>query len=432
MSEHGRRPPLSTLYAAAAGEVPRHPALAGDRRADVAVIGGGLTGLSAALHLAGAGRSVVVLEAERIASGATGRNGGQLHPGQRRDQIWLERTVGEDVARRLWQLGEAAMRLVHELRETHAIECGWRAGLITACHTPHHVAAEHGYARHRAERYGVRGLEPLGREALAAAIGTSRYFGGVRDASGGHLDPYGFALGLARAAARAGARLHENSRAIGLDRTRAGWRVTTRRGTVRADEVVVATNGLGGRLVPEIAARVLPLDNYVVATAPLPETVFDRLIPGGEAVADTRNVVRYWRPTADRRLVFGGGETFGRRPPADIAAFVRPHLAEIYPDLAAAPIAYAWGGTLAVTRTRCPLIRRLAPGLAAGCGYSGHGIGTATFAGKVIADAIVKDSSALDVLARLPVPRFPGGALLRAPLLALAISWAALRDRLGR
>jgi gamma-glutamylputrescine oxidase len=194
--------------------------------------------------------------------------------------------------------------------------------------------------------------------------------------------------------------------------------------------VVVAANGLIGDLVPAIAARLLPLDNTIVATAPLAGDTLARLIPGGEAVADTRRVVRYWRPAAGGRLVFGGGERYTRREPRDIAGFVRPFLAEVYPQLASVEIEHAWSGTLAITRTRCPLIGEVAPGLYTGCGYSGHGLGTATFAGKAIAEAICGDRSTLEGFAVLPVPAFPGGARLRAPLLALAMGLSALRDRL--
>ncbi|MDQ0315246.1 NAD(P)/FAD-dependent oxidoreductase [Amorphus orientalis] len=410
---------------------PTFPELSESSRADVCVVGGGFTGLSTALHLARTGRSVVLLEAQRIGYGATGRNGGQLHSGQRRDQVWLEDKVGRDDAARLWELAEAAKDLVRSLIRDHDIDCGWTEGLIEAAHTRAIFDEERDYVAHLADRYGVGALSVLDRDQIAEATGSDRFVGGFRDASAGHLNPYALACGIARAAEAVGARLHEGSRVVRIEATGQGKRrVSTATAHVDAETVVLAGNGYLAGIEPSVEARVLPINNYVVATEPLGPERMQRLIPGGECVADTRFVVRYWRPTPDNRLVFGGGETYTRRLNADPAAVVRPYLAEIYPDLADVPIASAWGGTLAVTRHRMPFIRRVEPGLYAGCGYSGQGVGTATFAGKVLADGIAGDTGALDVFARLPVPSFPGGTLLRTPLLVLAMSWYALRDRL--
>lgn len=424
------RPP--TLYAATAPARPAFAPLSESGRADAVVIGGGLAGLSAALHLARHGRDVALVEAARFGAGASGRNGGQVHTGQRPDQSWLERAMGAADARRLWELGEAAKALVRELAAHDPDGCFLAEGLIGAAHTKAHFAEYRADAEHLSRAYGYDATEVLDRDALAAAIGSELYVGGVRDRGAFHLDPYRLVSALARAAADAGARLHETTRATGLTRAGPRWRVPTAGGpALEAETVVVAANGYLGTLVPEIAAHVLPINNFVAATAPLPQEVFARLIPGGEGVYDTRFVIRYWRPTHDRRIAFGGGESTGGRVPADIAALVRPYLAEIYPGLAAVPLEHAWGGTLAITPTRAPYIRRLRPGLYTACGFSGQGVGTAPFAGKVVADAVVGDTGAFDVFSRLPVPRFPGGTRLRRPLLALALTWFGLRDRLG-
>lgn len=419
-----------TLYAST---VPQrfHAPIGGSSRADVCVVGGGFTGLSAALHLAEAGRSVILLEAQRIGWGASGRNGGQVHSGQRRDQIWLEKTVGRDDAAKLWDLAEAAKDLVRARIDRHQIPCEWTDGLISAAHTVEALDDERRIVDHMASTYGVTALSMLDRGEIEASVGTRRFVGGYRDASAGHLNPLALAAGLAAAAANAGARIHEGSEVVGIEAGSNGRRlVKTCAGTVDADEVVLAGNGYLKDIAPAVEARVLPINNYVVATAPLGPDRLARLIPGRECVADTRFVVRYWRPTQDGRLVFGGGESYTRHLRDDVASLVRPYLAEVYPDLADVPIDYAWGGTLAVTRHRMPFVRRVAPGLYAGCGYSGQGVATATFAGKILADAINGDTGTLDVFARLPVPTFPGGTLLRTPLLVLAMTWFALRDRM--
>jgi gamma-glutamylputrescine oxidase len=415
-------------YAATAVGAQSRPSLDGDVTADVCIVGGGYTGLSAALHLAGHGRSVVLVEANRLGWGASGRNGGQLHSGQRRDQATLEAWFGQARARQLFDLAEEAKATVKGLIDRHAIACDWRDGLIHAMHKPRYVPEMRDEVRHLQDRYGMGGLSLLDRDELASAIGTPVYFGGVRDASAGHLHPLNYALGLARAAEDAGARLFEDSAVLSLGE--GGVReVRTARGTVRARDVILACNGYLRGLEPDTEARVMPIHNYILATEPLHERAH-ALIPGWEAVADSRFVVHYWRLSPDGRMLFGGGESYGRGFPADLKSFVRGHMLRIYPQLADARIDFAWGGTLAVTLKRLPYLRRLRAGLYTACGYSGQGVGTATFAGKLLAEAIRGEQERFDVFAALPAPRFPGGVWLRHPTLVLAMTWYALRDRL--
>ncbi|MDK9695683.1 MAG: FAD-binding oxidoreductase [Siculibacillus sp.] len=424
-------PHALSLYAATAHAAPERPALDGDTSADVCVVGAGFTGLSTALHLAKKGRSVVLLEANRVGWGASGRNGGQLHSGQRRDQETLEAWFGEARARALFDLAEESKRTVKGLIAEHAIDCDWRDGLIHAVHKKAWLGDATREVDHLVARYGYPGTSLLDAGELAAAIGTDVYFGGWRDGTAGHLHPLNFCLGLARAAEEAGVRIHEATRVTEVSRaaTTGAGRVVTPGGTVTASDVVIAANGHLDGLVPEIDARVMPIRNYVAATAPLGDLA-DRLIPGREAVADSRFVVHYWRLSADGRLVFGGGETYGHRDPKDIAAFVRAHMAKIYPGLAGVEITHAWGGTLAVTMNRMPFFRRLRPGLYTACGYSGHGVAIATLAGKLMAEAIEGDTARFDVMSSIPARKFPGGRLFRLPTLVLAMSWFALRDRL--
>lgn len=422
-------PHAPSYYAATAHPAPPRAPLDGDTSADVCVIGAGYTGLSTALHLAKRGRSVVVIEANRVGWGASGRNGGQLHSGQRRDQETLENWFGETRARALFDLAEESKRTVKGLIAEHAIDCDWRDGLIHAVHKKAWLADAKHEVDHLVSRYGYPGATLLDAAELSAAIGTDVYFGGWRDGTAGHLHPLNYCLGLARAAEEAGVRIHEETRATRITPVPGHVRVVTATGTVTANDVVIAANGYLDGLEPAIDARVMPIRNYVAATAPL-GPLADRLIPGREAVADSRFVVHYWRLSADGRMIFGGGETYGHSDPKDIAAFVRAHMAKIYPRLADVEITHAWGGTLAVTMNRMPFFRRLKPGLYTACGYSGHGVAIATLAGKLMAEAIDGDTSRFDVMASLPAQKFPGGPLFRLPTLILAMSWFALRDRL--
>lgn len=418
-----------TIYAADAA-VPPPPAAEGPlpERADVVVVGGGFTGLSAALHLAEAGRSVVLVEARDFGNGASGRNGGQLHYGHRRDQLWLAKRLGEETADALWELGTEAVAFIHRLLATFGDDCGFTPGLIEAAHTVRAFDEERHYADYLAARHGVE-FEILEPPAMEAVIGTRRYPGGIRDQLGGHLDPLAFVRRLGLAAAAAGAKLHQHTRAVALNRGDGGWHVTAEAGgsrqVIRADAVLLAGNGLMRGLEPRVEARILPLANHIVATAPLPA----RLIPGGEGVSDTRFVVRYFREDRAGRMIFGGGESFTRHP-RDVAAFVRPYLAEVYPQLRDVPLTAAWSGTLGITLIRMPMIRRLDPGLYVAAGYSGQGVGLAAFAGMVIARAIEGDTARLDVFERLPASPFPGGRHLQTPIAHLAMAWFSLRDRL--
>lgn len=415
-------------YAASVDLPEARPALADAVRADVCVVGGGYTGLSAALHLAEAGLDVVLLEAHRAGFGASGRNGGQLGSGQRQDQQALESMVGVDAARHLWDLGEDAKALVRGLVARHGIDCHLRDGVAWAASSDKHFRDFAGYARHMEERHGY-GIEVLEREAFHALCPSPTYRGGILDMGAAHLHPLALALGLARAAEGAGARIHEGSHVTGIDR---GTRVTVRTeaGSVEADHLILACNGYLGGLDGRVAARVMPINNFVVATEPLGARATD-VLTRDVAVADDKFVVNYFRLSHDGRLLFGGGESYGYCFPADIAAKVRKPMLEIFPALEDVRIDHAWGGTLAITMKRLPYLARLAPNVVTASGYSGHGVGNAVQAGQLMAEAVRGQSAGFDTFAALPAPAFPGGAALRSPLLVLAMSWFALRDRLG-
>lgn len=417
-----------SYYAATAQPLPPLPAAEGALTADVCIIGGGYTGLSAALHLAQSGVDVVLLEAHRMGFGASGRNGGQVGSGQRVGQSALETMVGRDAARDLWALGEDAKALVRGLIDTHAMDCGFHAGVLHADWHARDVPHSHAEAGKLARDYGYDQMECLDRAGVQDIVCAPGYQGGVLDHGAGHLHPLRFALGLARAAQAAGARLHERSEVLEI---LPGPRPSVRLAgaTVDADHLILACNGYLGALQPRQAAKVMPINNFIIATEPLgPRTA--QVLRRNVAVADSKFVVNYFRLSEDGRLLFGGGESYGYRFP-DIRATVRKPMLEVFPQLHDVAIDHAWGGTLAITRTRLPFIGRPATNVLSAAGYSGHGVALATLAGKLLAEATRARSDGFDLMAGLRLPDFPGGARLRTPLLVLAMSWFAMRDRLG-
>lgn len=420
----GEYPP--SYYAATATPPAPCPALQGAVRADVCIIGAGYTGLSAALHLAERGYSVIVLEAHRVGFGASGRNGGQVSPGQRIEQDAIEGMVGQDDARKLWGIGLESRDLVRDLIARHDMDCPFKPGVIHADWNARDVPHAHAYAEKLARDYDYHEIEPLDRAAIQQIVKSAAYQGGTLDRGAGHLHPLRFALGLARAAQAAGAQICEGSLVVDIQQG-ATVKVQTQIGHVEADHVLLAANGYMGGLVPQVAAKVMPINNFIIATEPLaPDTVLSRDV----AVADSKFVINYFRLSEDGRLLFGGGESYGYRFP-DIVKTVRKPMLEVFPQLMDTRIDYSWGGTLAITMTRLPCFMRLAPNVLSASGYSGHGVALATMAGKIMAAAIAGQSEQFDTMARVRLPSFPGGRALRSPVLVLAMTWFALRDRLG-
>ena len=416
-------------YAATATPPGPFPAAAGDLACDVCIVGAGFTGLSAALHLAERGHDVVLVDAHRVGWGASGRNGGQVGTGQRLDQEALEGLVGKDHARALWDLAQEAVALTRRLAAEHAPEAGFAPGIIHACHRARLVPHARAHAEKMARDYGYDLIRPLGRAEMRHLVGSPAYHGGDIDMGGGHLHPLRYAFGLARAAAARGVRIHEHSEVTALA-FGGPAKVTTARATIRARHVLLACNGYLGHLNGRTAQRVMPINNFIVATEPMTPEAQDELLRGNHAVADSKFVINYFRFSEDHRLLFGGAESYGYRFPKDIARLVRKPMLEIYPQLRDVKITHAWGGTLGITLNRMPHFERLAGNVLTASGYSGHGVALATLGGKLAAEAIAGQAERFDLMARIPTRPFPGGATLRWPLLVLGMVWFSLRDRL--
>lgn len=416
-------------YAATANDGPATSLLNKDIRVDVCVIGAGFSGLSAALHLARAGKNVCILEAHKIGWGASGRNGGQLGSGQRLEQVDLEEKIGRPKAKTLWQLAEDSKSLVKTLIKENNIDCEINPGII---HTNHrrrfnkHSKAEAQLLR---EEYGYSSIRYVGEEECREIVGSEAYYGGTLDTDAAHLHPLNFIIGLANAACDAGATLYENTRAISIEHG-AQVRINTDNGLVVADELVLACNGYLGDLMPQVAKRVMPINNFVVATEPLNDQRIRSMIRGNVAVADSKFVVNYFRMSEDNRLLFGGRESYGYRFPFDIKSFVRKPMLEIFPQLSDVKLDYGWGGTLAITMSRLPHFVHLGSNVKSISGYSGHGVGMATLAGKLVSDAICGNGESFEVFSSISSAKFPGGPGLRSPLLILAMLYHSMLDKI--
>ena len=420
--------PGRSWYEDTVPERPRYPRLDGDRACDVAIVGGGFTGLSAAARLAACGVDVVLIEAHRMGDGASGRNGGQLGTGQRAWPEEMEGQYGLSRARALFDLAEEAKaHLLDFARENH-IDIDYAPGQLSVVHKKRYLDDYKAHAEIMATRFGYPHITFMDARETERRLGSARFFGGVRDTGTGHIHPLKLVAGTARVAAASGARLHEETPATGISSAGGKVRVATPYGTVTADKCLIATNAYGGDLEPAGAAHIMPIGSFIGATVPLGAD--SPVIPGGESVDDSRFVVRYFRKSADGRLLFGGREIYAVADAGDIHLHIRRQIAEIYPALKDVEITHGWGGYVGITMPRKPFVREVMPNVISAGGYSGHGVMLANFVGKLYADAVAGRREKLKLFEDLKIPAFPGGRRLRAPLLFLALNWYALRDRI--
>jgi len=406
-------------YAASAGAERPFPRLSGTAAADICVIGGGYTGVSAALHLAEAGARVILLEAATIGFGASGRNGGQIHTGLRKDQAELERRLGKTHARDLWILAEESKALVRSLVEKHAIDCALKDGLVIAAHDKAALRALSEDTSHLAQHYGY-GARMMDARETAEMLGTGIYPGARLDMGGGHLHPLTYARGLAVAADAAGAVIWEHSRALSFENEGKQVRVRSQHGDVIAEKLLLACDAFSGEIAPGLAPYIAHVESFIVATTPLAPHLAGAIVPGDVAVADTRHVLDYYRKSADNRLLFAGRESYFTMP-RDIASLVRPRMLRVFPALKDTHIEYAWSGTVGITATRMPHFGALSERVFFAHGYSGQGVALATLGGKLLAQAALGNRERFDVFARVPARKFVGGKLLKKPMVAAAL-----------
>jgi gamma-glutamylputrescine oxidase len=419
--------PGVSWYEATVGERPTYPALDGSRKADVVVIGGGFTGLQAACHLAKAGVNVVLIEAHRLGDGGSGRNGGQLGTGQRAWPEEMEAEFGFERAKALFDMAENAKHHVLNFARDHQIDIDYLPGQMNLAHKTSYLKDYQASVEIAANRFGYTHMHYMDAAETAERVGSKRFFGGVMDRGTGHIHPMKLLAGLGRAAQAAGAQIFETTPASAISRSGSHINITTPSGVLTADRVLIACNSYINGLEPVTSSHVMPIGSFIGATVPLDD--FPEIIPGKEAVADSRFVVRYFRKTADNRLLFGGREIYSPGNSGDMEKGIRRQITEVYPQLADVKLTHAWGGYVGITLPRQPFVREVMPGVTSIGGYSGHGVMLSNYCGKLYADMVLGNTTELELLRSLKIPAFPGGSRLRSPLLFLALSWYALRDR---
>jgi gamma-glutamylputrescine oxidase len=421
----------NSYYAATAQRETRYPPLSGSTRCDVAIVGGGLAGLSAAIELRRRGFDVLLLEAREVGFGASGRNGGQAIHGLACEQEVIEDQLGLDEAKRVWQMSIEALDLIRQRIAEFAIDCDWRDGylsLATSARKGRQLAA----GADRIESVYGYPLKRIAAAELPRWIASPRFVSGVHDARSGHLHPLKYTLGLARAAAVAGVRLHEGTPVQSL-RPGAEPTLRTASGEVRAGQVLLAGNVYLQNLAPPLQWRIMPVGTYIACSVAMPPERAAALVPSGSAVCDTNFVLDYFRPTTDHRMLYGGRVSYSTVTPADLAESMRRRMVTTFPQLADVAVEYAWGGFVDISMNRAPDFGRLpgSPNVYYLQGFSGHGLALTGLAGRLVAEAIGGDASRFDVFARLKHRAFPGGPLLRMPALVLGMAWYRLRDILG-
>jgi gamma-glutamylputrescine oxidase len=404
--------------------------LQGDIRADVLVVGAGYAGLAAAIELAKRGYSVVVLEAERVCSGASGRNGGQAIVGYASGQEPFEQQLGKDDARRAWELSVESMGLLEQRIAEFQIDCDWVSGYLYVADSKRKARALEADMQSMERNYGFKVDFKRGAD-VQQHIQSPRYCASAFERQSGHLHPLKFGLGLARAARSLGVRIFEQSAVVDIARG-ATLRAQTTGGSVTAQWGVLAGNctlgEYGPRVAPELTPRIMPVGTYMIGTAPLGAGLCERLIPSNAAVCDNNFVLDYFRFSADRRMLFGGRVSYSTRTPANLSEVMAKRMGQVFPELKGVPVEFVWGGFVDISMNRAPDFGRLGDNLFYLQGFSGHGVALTGLAGRVVAEAVAGQAERFDVFAKLQHRKFPGGALLRTPSLVLGMAYHQLKD----
>lgn len=406
---------------------PQCPVLYGNHEADVIIIGGGFTGLSAALHLSERGKKVVIAEARHVGFGASGRNGGQIIPGLKHDPDDLLSTFGSEHGKRMIELAGSSADIVFELVQKHNIQCAAiRSGWIQAAHSELAKSAVY----KRARQWQAQGVEVdiLNDKDVAALTGTDHYVGGWRDPRAGAIQPLDYARGLARAAIAHGTQIFENSPVNSLSRNKSDWIAHTEKGQVRARNILIATNAYTGQLIDNLAESILPVQSMLLATKPLSAQQRQTIMPNGIVLSETRKLAFYMRQTNDGRFIIGGRGAVGMKEKQALMKALKTGMNRLFPQLKGIEAEYGWSGHVALTMDGMPHMHNPEKGMHIMLGYNGRGIAMATSFGKMYAEHIAEGQPMI-----YPTTKIPRLAwhIFRKPIMDVGIRWYWIKDRLG-
>ena len=406
--------------------------LQGDATADVVVVGAGFAGLSAAIELAQRGYSVVLLEADRVCSGASGRNGGQAIVGYASGQEPFEHQLGQAKSRLAWDMSMQSLDLIDARIRDFAIDCDWVKGYLHVADSPRKARALEQEINGMVRDYGFA-AELLTGADVRRHINSPIYHASAFDTTSGHLHPLKYGLGLLRAAQSLGVRVFEHSAVRQLIR---GQSLTARTatGSVKAAFCVLAGNctlpEYGPKVAPEISARIMPVGTYMIGTAPLDAKLCSELIPSLAAACDNNFILDYFRFSADHRMLFGGRVSYSTKTPLNLRSLMARRMATVFPQLKGVPVEFLWGGFVDLSMNRAPDFGRVAPNIYYLQGFSGHGVALTGLAGQLVAQALAGQAEKFDLFASLQHHKFPGGPLLRTPSLVLGMLFHRLKDAL--
>lgn len=423
----------NSYYIASANAHPHYATLADNIEADVCVVGGGFAGLSAAIELADKGYKVVVLEAQHIGFGASGRNGGQLIAGLACEQEVIENALGMEVAKHVWNMSLEALSLVRERVKRFEIQCDLTDGFLGVSVNANKTRKLNRWLDTMLKRYAYE-VKCISPDAIKAWIDSPSYHSGYYDPNGGHVHPLNYCLGLASGAASLGVQIFTNTAVTTMQQGETNV-LHTEKGTVKAKFVVLAGNmylpEVSPKLVPHLGKRIMPVGTYIIGTEPIAPELATRLIPSNAAVCDTNFILDYFRFSADKRMIYGGRVSYSAMTPFNLTGKMQARMAQTFPQLANTKVEYTWGGFVDITMNRAPDFGRVADNVYYLQGFSGHGVALTGLAGKLVAEAIAGQSQRLDVFAKIKHHDFQGGKWLRTPALVLGMAWYQLRDALG-
>jgi len=422
---HDTREHTNSYYAATRERI-EFPVLRGEQRADIVIVGGGFTGVSAALYLQERGYKVALLEANRIGWGASGRNGGQLIDGfVNEDKI--EKRFGSDAGEMAYRMGLESREIVVERVERYAIDCNLKFGFLDLALKQSDVDDFEAQVAQKRRKNYPHTVELIEKSRMPEFVGSDKYVGGLVNAGNGHLHPLNLCIGEVRAAAQQGAQVFEQSRVTKI-RHGAKPRVDTSIGSIRADKIILAGNAYLGDAEPRLRSSIIPAGSYIIATEALPRELANELLPKDSACCDQRVALDYFRLSADNRLLFGGLCNYSGRKPKDISAVLQPKMISVFPQLEDVRIDYEWGGYIAISINRIPQFGRIEGNTYFAQGYSGHGVAPTHLAGKMLADVVCGDSEQFDVFARVRHLKLPGGRWFANPALALGMMYYRIRE----